>query len=427
MYGEGDPVTIGGERLSAREDLRPQYTKAFQCIGSECEDTCCHGFAVTIDKATYLRYEGNAEFRPGLETHFTRIEGNATDAGFARIRLTPDYNCPFLTPERLCGIQIKHGSEYLSEVCVSYPRTSRRIDGLIEKALYLSCPEAARLVLLNPSLLKLETDKDSGGSRYQRLLTVGEQAGSADANPHAYLWEIRRLTLLLIRDRTYPLWQRLFILGLFCKRLDQLVSTRMQVLIPRLLREYAEVMLEGKLHPLLDGIPEQTPLQLKLVSEVIERHLALQINDRGHARFRECVQDFLKGIEWDEVAPVESCISAFAEARQRYYEPFMQAHPFILENYLVNHVFKTRFPFGVNHRGEPNSPQKEFLVMSVLFAAINGLLIGIAGHNREGFATTHVVKLVQSFSKAVEHCPEFLPTLDPKLGSGAGMAQLLKS
>jgi len=69
--------------LSAREDLRPQYTKAFQCIGSECEDTCCHGFAVAIDKATYLRYEGNPEFRPELETHFARIERNATDSAFA--------------------------------------------------------------------------------------------------------------------------------------------------------------------------------------------------------------------------------------------------------------------------------------------------------------------------------------------------------
>jgi lysine-N-methylase len=105
----------------------------------------------------------------------------------------------------------------------------------------------------------------------------------------------------------------------------------------------------------------------------------------------------------------------------------MQAHPFILENYLVNHIFKTRFPFGVNHKGEPNTPLNEFLVTGVLYAAINGLLIGIAGHNREHFATAHVVKLVQSFSKAVEHCPEFLPTLDPKLGSAAGIAQLLKN
>lgn len=341
--------------------------------------------------------------------------------------MTPEFNCPFLTPERLCGIQLKHGSEYLSEVCVSYPRTSRRIDGLIEKALYLSCPEAARVVLLNPDLMKPETNENRSGSPYQRLLKADERLGRANASPHAYLWEIRSLTLALIRDRSYPLWQRIFVLGLFCKRLDELVSARMQTHVPRLLREYAEALLEGKLRPLLNGIPEQTPLQLKLVSEVIERHLALQINDRGHVRFRECVQDFLKGIGWDEAAPVESCISAFAEARERYYEPFMQAHPFILENYLVNHIFKTRFPFGVNHKGEPNTPLNEFLVMGVLYAAINGLLIGVAGHNREHFATAHVVKLVQSFSKAVEHCPEFLPTLDPKLGSAAGIAQLLRN
>jgi len=66
-------------------------------------------------------------------------------------------------------------------------------------------------------------------------------------------------------------------------------------------------------------------------------------------------------------------------------------------------------------------------VMSALYGAINGLLIGIAGHKREHFATAHVIKLVQSFSKAVEHCPEFLPTLDPELGSAAGIAQLLRN
>src|SRR5579862_9327136 len=221
MYGEGDPVTIGGERLSAREDLRPQYTKAFQCIGSECEDTCCHGFAVTIDKATYLRYEGNAEFRPGLETHFTRIEGNATDAAFARIRLTPDYNCPFLTRDRLCGIQIKHGSEYLSEVCVSYPRASRRVDGLIEKALYLSCPEAARLVLLNPNLVPPARGGGGEEGRYVRFLRMDTQPRPSQRHPHQFLWETRDFTLQLLRDRSYALWQRLFILGMFCKRLSE--------------------------------------------------------------------------------------------------------------------------------------------------------------------------------------------------------------
>jgi lysine-N-methylase len=230
----------------------------------------------------------------------------------------------------------------------------------------------------------------------------------------------------LLQDRSYPLWQRLFILGMFCKRLNELISARQTGLVPSLLRDYAEIIVEGKLRALMDGIPAQANSQLTVAMEVIHRHLALQVQDPSHARFRECAQDFLAGIQYEPEKPIESCASFFADAQARYYEPFMQEHPYILENFLVNHVFKTRFPFGVNPSGEANDPQTEFLAMGFLYAAIQGLLIGIAGRYRESFAAEHVVKLVQSFSKAVEHCPEFLAKINPALSSTSGMAQLLK-
>jgi lysine-N-methylase len=62
----------------------------------------------------------------------------------------------------------------------------------------------------------------------------------------------------------------------------------------------------------------------------------------------------------------------------------------------------------VDPQGKPNDPLTEYLVMCVLYAVIQGLLIGMAGHYQEAFAAGHVVKLVQSFAKAVEHCPKFL-------------------
>ncbi len=411
--------------MSAREHLRPQYAKTFRCIGSECEDTCCHGFAVAIDQATYQRYERSPKFQPLLKTHFVAITPHPTEAAYARIQLTPEFKCPFLTAERLCGIQQEHGSDYLSEMCLSYPRASRRIDGLIEKALYLSCPEAARLVLLNPNLLTPERGAAGGRSPYLQFLQMGARAVRTNANPHQFLWEIRGLTLLLIRERSYPLWQRLFILGVLCQRLNEVIARRENALIPQLLQNFAHLILEGRLRSVMDGIPE-TGSQAALVMEVIRRHRAMQMGEPALVRFRECVEDFLKGIGFEDSSALEAGVRNLAEARRMYYEPFMQAHPFVLENYLANHVFKTRFPFGVNARGEANNPQTEFLVMSVLYAAINGLLTGMAGFYREKFGTAHVVKLAQSFSKAVEHCPEFLETLNPELASADGMARVLK-
>jgi lysine-N-methylase len=407
------------------EHLRPQYAKAFRCIGQDCEDTCCHGLDVVVDKTTYQKYQSTPGFQPVLE-HLVLITSNPTDSHHARIQLTPSFTCPFLA-DRLCSIQKEHGEDYLSVACSTYPKVTRRIDGLMEKALFLSCPEAARLVLLNPALLPPDATVLNGRSPYYRFFLKHDQAAHGNGSPHQYLWEIRSLTLLLLQDRHYPLWQRLFILGMFCKRLKEAISARQIGLVPKLLKDYATIITQGTLRSSMDGIPPQATLQLGAVMEVIQRHLDLQIADPSHLRFRECVQDFLHGIHYDPGSSLESCTPFYAQAQARYYQPFMQDHPFILENYLINYVFRTQFPFGAPPQGETNDPQSEYLQMSIQYAAIKGLLIGMAGHYQEAFVASHVVKLIQSFSKAVEHCAKFLEASNPALASADGMALLLKT
>ena len=36
--------------------LQPRAYHAFRCIGAECQDTCCSGWLVNVDKATYEAY-----------------------------------------------------------------------------------------------------------------------------------------------------------------------------------------------------------------------------------------------------------------------------------------------------------------------------------------------------------------------------------
>lgn len=408
------------------EHLRPQYAKAFRCIGSECEDTCCHGFNVKIDKTVYEKYRSTPGFE-SIVNQLALITSNPTDSQYARIQLTSSFDCPFLSSDRLCSIQKECGEEYLSEICASYPRVTRRVDGLIEKALLLSCPEAARLVLLNPLLVASDPSVTGDRSPYYRFLLISDRPAQANGSPHQYLWEIRSLTLLLLQDRSYPLRQRLLILGMLCKQLNELNAAHQLERVPWLLRDCAESVTQSRLRASMDAIPAQTPQQLRLVLEIIARQLDPDITDVSHVRFRECVQDFLRGIRYDPAMPVESCTPSYAEAHARYYQPFMQAHPFILENYLINHVFRTRFPFGVNPKGESNDPQTEHLMMCIQYAVIKGLLIGMAGHYQSAFGAAHVVKLIQTLSKAVEHCPTFLGASNLDLTTANGMAVLLST
>jgi len=37
--------------------IRPEYAEQFRCIGPACEDSCCVGWRVDIDQATYEKYQ----------------------------------------------------------------------------------------------------------------------------------------------------------------------------------------------------------------------------------------------------------------------------------------------------------------------------------------------------------------------------------
>jgi lysine-N-methylase len=105
----------------------------------------------------------------------------------------------------------------------------------------------------------------------------------------------------------------------------------------------------------------------------------------------------------------------------------MEQHPHVFENWLVNYVFRNRLPFGkmTEHEG---SMQNEYVFLCLEFAIIKGLLIGIAGRYREAFCLDHVVKVVQSVAKAIEHYEPLREIINWKgLSEPISMAALLKN
>jgi lysine-N-methylase len=212
---------------------------------------------------------------------------------------------------------------------------------------------------------------------------------------------------------------------MFSKRLGEIFSSREFRFVPGVLREYAEMLAAGTLRSAMDGIPVRAAVQVQMVVDVAFRYL------RRHARLcriQECLQDFLRGIGHDSDQSLEACTERYCEAYYRYYEPFMAAQPFLLENYLVNHIFRVVFPFGQDGDHCFERPYQEYLMLCLEFAVMKGLLIGMAGHYREAFANEHVVKLAQCLAKSMEHDPTLGGTLNFKgLAETECVAALLKN
>ena len=368
--------------------LRPRYADAFRCIGSSCEDSCCEGWSVFVDKATYKQYRADPSLRRMTAGHVERIKEDGDNFKYARIQLAGS-RCPFLTTDRLCAIQKQHGPEALSKTCSRYPRAWTRFDGHIEKALLLSCPEAARLVLLSPGLLAAE-----------ETLERSQNEGGVERPSLAH--HLRCLTLGVLQDRSYPLWQRLLVLGMVCRRIGDLEPAQRAANAPELIGRYAEMMLRGDLRSHLDGIPARREPQLDLVLKLIR--LRFQV-EQPRDDFAAIVADLLVSINHSPGEPLDGAAQRYAAACRHYDESFARHYPALLENYLVNYVFCSRFPFAdkAGHRDGSMDAIIAFLLMAFHYCLLHSLLVGSAARHREKFTAARAVHVVQAFARAVEH------------------------
>jgi lysine-N-methylase len=139
-------------------------------------------------------------------------------------------------------------------------------------------------------------------------------------------------------------------------------------------------------------------------------------------------------VGYEPGATLESMSAEYGIAYERYFVPFFDEHPYILENYLINMILRRLFPFGVKLY-QPKAtlePAKEYALLATDFALIKGLLIGVAGAQKEAFSTEHVVQTVQTAFKYFEHNSAYLVRahqilVDKNLNDARGLTMLLRN
>jgi lysine-N-methylase len=430
------PSHSGGDEQGRAQMAAPTYAAAFRCIGASCEDPCCGDWEIPLDRVTYGQYQKFPPEKLGsLVKQFVTINvpgqnERVPDSLYARIAKVPSGCCPFFGADHLCAIQKEYGPQLLSATCSIYPRSFSRVAGVMEGSLSLSCPEAARFVLLNPDFLQTEGNLFSGEFRTDNGFQLSsERRGAAYRSPDAYL-ALRSLLIEMVRDRSRPMWHRLLTIGLLCQRLDAITPAEGEETFAALLDECRD-MLERRTFPgELERMPSDARLKLEVVFALCDR----RVREDSGARFREAFWSFVEGIASSEEVAAGDDITNFLQAEERYHRPFFARFPHILENYLVNFMFQNLFPYGREGSADftAQSMFDEFLQMTTQFAWINSLLIGIAGHSKEAFSGEHVVRTVQSLTRAVEHYPDVLRSIreyikSRGLDSLQGMSILLKN
>jgi lysine-N-methylase len=221
---------------------------------------------------------------------------------------------------------------------------------------------------------------------------------------------IRATVLATAVNQRYPLWQRLFLLSVFAKRLDTIVAAIVAGELDRtpeaFLTDFNATAARGSLRIAMDALPTDELAQM----DAVLRLAGLMLHRSNvNRRFVACVDAFTSGIG---NGPGVTLVSLAAHARaayERHFVPFFHRYPHILENYLINTILRLNFPFGSAQNPEETGRtiSQRFAILAAQFALIRGLLIGVAGHYGDTFSADHVVHTVQSASKHFEHHPEF--------------------
>lgn len=377
----------------------PKYLKEFECIGGKCEDSCCIGWDIDIDKTTFRQYYKvqDKEMKKMFQKNVHNNEYcQSPDVDYGKVKLKGDKRCPFLDEDNYCIIYSNLGEEYLSNVCTSFPRILNKIDGYYEMSLDVSCPEAARILLLKEEGIEFEESEETLG-KHIISSEIDTKSKEFKDSHMKYLKEIRDLSIKIIKNRKFDLNKRLYILGEFINELEEELKYNYNN-VPKFIKEY-------DIDSVNDSYEKEEFSYLLQVDFFKKTMKYLNIlNEVDSLYFKECTKDVMSGFNFEE-DNIRKYSDLYIKAFEDYSEEFINKNSYIFENYLVNFMYNYMFPFS-----ETQSVFDGYIMLLMRYSFIRFYLVGRYLNNKEE-SKGDVIKFIQVFSKSIGHHRNYLVNL----------------
>ena len=371
----------------------PKYMLTFKCIGSSCIDTCCAGWDINIDEDTYKKYTNcTGELKKIVQGKF-RENKNSDDYLNRGFMILKEHNkCPFLNDNLLCDIHGGVGEENLCITCKRFPRVYNIIDDIYEKSGLASCPEICTKAFLNKDkmeFVEIEESVDESAIEIRRIIDT-EVFQESDSLIQ-YFWYIRVNSINIMQNRNFSIEERLSILKYFYNKIEEYYNEKDFDLLEEFLDEYSEGNIYLDYLKTLD-LNEGNEFYLSLVDEELIKNIK-------SVRLKECVKEYKKGIlKVNDIVKYINDEKSILNSIEKY--------SYILENYLVNQIFKDLIPFN---KGESLNLSINVLINS--YRIIKAYIIGISLNNKE-INEDLIIRVIQSLSKDIEHNKVFKNLLE---------------
>ena len=368
--------------------LMPNYYKKFRCIAEKCQDSCCIGWTIYVDKKSFYKYrkiKGN--FGKELNKNITRNRRSQGDSSYGRISLTSKGRCSFLNENNLCTIYTSIGEGSLCNVCKIYPRGIKKFGDRYEREMTISCPEIARLILEDEELISFEIIEEE-------LSTAEEERVNSfayDKELAGILWDIRILLIEIAQFREIPVWKRMTLIKQVTNRIqDMLVNGEYNEKIIFTLKEYVQseetIMLLDKLQP----VGEQ---KSELINQILEFRMTLGM---GNEKFKFLINEIREFNREYRVS--EWSIDLIEEEFNKYFE----SKEYMLEHYMVYYIYNN-FMNALQNK----NLDKEISILLINYMLIKYMLMVKWIRSEKQLKLQDVIDIIYSFSRTMEHSTKF--------------------
>jgi len=408
-------------RAPARQ-LTTAAMAAFSCLAERCPDTCCRDWAVPVDRRDLDRLKGAMASTPQGRERLVRLvvignRAHGSDTA-ARLHLDESGGCPMLEADQSCGVHATLGEEALTTACSIFPRTALGTPSGVEVGGSLGCPEVARLTLLAPEPpLLAPADRPMLPRPY-----LGKVISTDEGDAYARHFLDVRQTLLDCFRLPLPLGTRLAVAADFAARVgaffhagtSELEGARRPFAERRLRAERAATMV-ASLHDELEGDLKALAFPPDAATGVMSTIAGFLLERRRlpHSpRFAAVVAQAFPGAVEPAADQAAVWWASYSSRRALLQGRAGQASDAVFANYAQHFILRNPYtdaPSLLDHLHRLATHLAAVRLLAVLHPQLADRLA--AGADAAADATTVervAVDVVQIFTKAIAHHPEYL-------------------
>ena len=354
----------------------PHYYRKFKCTADKCPDTWCAGWQIVIDEDTLEKYHK-------FEGPFGNRLANSIDWREGVFKQYEDKRCAFLDENNLCDIYTEAGPQMFCRTCKTYPRHFEEFENVREISLAMSCPEAAKLILMPKEPVTFITvEKKYKEDIYEDF----------DFFLYSKLVDAREMIIRILQDRSRPMKERMAMALAFTHDLQARVyrghTIAMEDVFERYTKEGAKTRFAKRLHPYLNK-PEKACAFKKGMLEQFDKLEVL----------RE---------EWPELLKKTIANVEDEALEKRWREPDEEADLEIITEHLMVYFIFTYF-CGAVYDEEAHSKMK-FSIIGTLMILETARTLWKENGEKERMAA--ILEAAKRYSREVEHSDENIELLE---------------